>query len=203
MTQHTVPFDRLRPNPRNPRRITDVKAKMLMAALARFGDLGGIVFNTRSQTLIGGHQRTAAWGGGIGSVTITDTFDPPTPVGTVRSGYIEAHGERFAYREVDWDEGIEIAANIAANKGAGEFAIPELQELMHELDGINFDMDLTLFDDREREALMGGAPGTVDERDLPTGDDYRISITCRDADHQAELMQRFEDEGLAVKASMG
>ena len=200
MTTHSVPLDRLRPNPKNPRKVTPKKMDMLRRALERFGDLGGVVFNIRSSQLVGGHQRVQSFHAMGGAPVIEQTFDPPTKVGTVRLGYIESNGERFSYREVDWDEATEASANIAANKGAGDWSIPELQEMLFDLDSMNFDLDLTMFDEKEREALMGGAPGTAEEKDLDLTEQYKIIVECRDETEQADLLQRFNDEGLTCKA---
>ena len=47
----------LAPNPRNPRKLSPEKLKMLKESLLEFGDLGCIIFNRKSQSLVGGHQR--------------------------------------------------------------------------------------------------------------------------------------------------
>lgn len=44
----------------NPRKITARAADGLRASLARFGELGGIVWNERTRRLVGGHQRVKA-----------------------------------------------------------------------------------------------------------------------------------------------
>ncbi len=46
----------LKANPKNPRTISQARLTMLKAALAEFGDLGGIVFNSSIKQLVGGHQ---------------------------------------------------------------------------------------------------------------------------------------------------
>lgn len=48
----------LKPNPGNPRTISDSQLSMLKKSVEKYGDLSGIVFNRTSQQLIGGHQRT-------------------------------------------------------------------------------------------------------------------------------------------------
>ncbi len=102
----------LKPAGYNPRKITKAQLERLKKSLQEFGDLSGIVFNVRTQTLIGGHQRNKA-------------LDPSWPIikepqtdatGTVAAGYIETPHGRFVYREVDWPETKEKMANIAANK---------------------------------------------------------------------------------------
>lgn len=142
----------LKPNPHNPRKITDKKLKALKKSLEEFGDLGGIVFNRRTQRLLGGHQRLQV----IPKDAVIDVLQLPqvTDVGTVAEGFISFNGERFAYREVDWDETKEKAANIAANKGAGEWEWDKLGDWFKELKAEEFDLDLTMFDEEEREQFF-------------------------------------------------
>lgn len=143
----------LAPNPENPRQITDERLLMLSKALAEFGDLSGIVFNRRTGHLVGGHQRQKALPGDA-EVVVEATFDEGTRAGTVAEGYALIDGERFKYREVDWDETKEMAANIAANKHGGEWNLPALNTWLLELDAANIDMDLTGFTAEELEDLM-------------------------------------------------
>ena len=143
----------LKANPKNPRTISDEKLAMLGKSLVEFGDLSGIVFNVESEMLVGGHQRAKLIPPGT-EVVIERKFKKPTKVGTIAEGYIILNGERMAYREVSWDEVKEKAANIAANKGAGDWDISTLSEWMRDIDSFGFDLDLTGFTQTEREDLM-------------------------------------------------
>jgi DNA modification methylase len=199
-------------NQKNPRTITDAKLAQLKKALLTFGDLSGIVFNRKSKQLVGGHQRTKHFDGDT-EVVYTKKFTRPTKTGTVAEGYVELNGERFTYREVEWDRPTELAANIAANKGAGEWDLPELGAMLKELShfDLDFDMDLTMHDADELQEFEGitvkehtrtGATG-VDEDDVPepkaarakTGDIYRLGshrLMCGDsgnAKHLEKLMK--------------
>ncbi len=167
----------LTPNPKNPRKITDAKLQMLKRAMLEFGDLSGIVFNRKSGQLVGGHQRTT-WMDPEAAVTIVKKYPKPTKAGTIAEGYLELNGEKFTYREVSWGKHREMAANIAANKGAGEWDMPGLTDWMKDLasfDADDFDMSLTMFDEDELEEFGGiivsehtrtGATG-VDEDEVP------------------------------------
>jgi DNA modification methylase len=154
----------LRPAGYNPRHITAEKLKMLRDALREFGDLGGVVFNVRTGRLVGGHQRVKnldlSWP--IIKEAITDS------TGTVASGYIETPDGRFNYREVDWTEQKEKAANIAANKHGGEFDDDLLAQLMQELVETGYDMNLTGFDQAEIDELLGL------NKPEPTGDEDAV-----------------------------
>lgn len=140
----------LNPAPYNPRTITDEKLAMLGKAMQEFGDLSGIVMNIRTGNLIGGHQRLKH-------------FDPSWPIkkrkctdstGTVSLGEIETPFGVWQYREVDWPEKKELAANIAANKHGGEFDEPKLKDMLIEIDDGSIDMMLTGFDTDEISDLL-------------------------------------------------
>lgn len=143
----------LKPNPKNPRTITEAKLEQLKKALAEFGDLGGFVFNRTTKMLVGGHQRAKIFGKDA-EVVIEKTYKKPTKTGTVAEGFVELDGERFKYREVVWDEIKEKAANIAANKGGGEWDMPQLSEWLRDIDSYGFDLDLTMFDETDRGDLL-------------------------------------------------
>ena len=141
----------LKPNPKNPRRITDEKLQQLKVSMLEYGDLSGIVFNIDSGNIVGGTQRSKNLDN-TSEVVITKKFEKPTRTGTVAVGYVLHNGERFSYREVSWSKAKEKGANIAANKSAGEWDHPRLTEWMRELSelGDEFDMNLTMFDSIER-----------------------------------------------------
>lgn len=143
----------LKHNPKNPRKITDPKLAMLRKSLQEFGDLSGIVYNRRTDRLSGGHQRTKVLPPDA-DIVITQTYSQPTRTGTVAQGHVLIAGEKMAYREVDWDEQKEIAANIAANKHGGEWDYPTYVDALLELDHANYDLDLTGVTDLELEKLV-------------------------------------------------
>ena len=105
---------------RNPRSITRKKFDRLTDTLDRLGDLGGIVHNLETDEIIGGNQRVKVFGE-ASSVEIIQTLDAPDAQGTVAHGFIVWHGNRYAYRQVRWDEATAAEANIRANIGAGDW----------------------------------------------------------------------------------
>lgn len=155
----------LRPAGYNPRNISPEKLAMLKKAMEEYGDLGGVIFNTQTGRLIGGHQRTK-------------NLDPTWPIhkephtdaaGTVAIGYIETPNGRWTYREVEWAEKKEKAANIAANKMGGDWDDDLLQQLLSELYQGGLDMDLTGFDQAELDELLGlNKPKQMGEEDPDT-----------------------------------
>lgn len=106
---------------KNPRKITGKMFDILSEGLKEYGDLSGIVVNIRTGEVIGGNQRTAFFKNDFENVaSISKTELPkPTPQGTVAYGYVEYMGEKYNYREVDWDEKKSELANIMANKVGG------------------------------------------------------------------------------------
>ena len=108
---------------KNPRKITDDQFRQLSISLQELGDLSGIVVNRRTGEIIGGNQRSTFFKENRDRVEIqiTEEFETPTPQGTLAYGYVLFQGEKFAYREVDWDEKQSEKANIVANKAGGVF----------------------------------------------------------------------------------
>jgi|GEM_PF-3102632 len=146
--------DGLKPAAYNPRRISRDQLQALARAMAEFGDLSGIVYNRRTGPLVGGHQRAKnldkSWP--IVSEAHADQ------VGTVAMGYVDTPWGRWAYREVDWPEAKEKAANVAANQHGGEFEDEGLKALLAEVGGLDFDLTLTGFMVDELQELLGNAP---------------------------------------------
>lgn len=157
----------LSPNPENPRTITPEQAKALRAALAEFGDLGGIVFNRTTKRLVGGHQRVKALGKDA-KVVVERKYRKPSPTGTVAEGFVFIDGERFAYREVAWDATKEKAANLAANKGAGEWDLPRLSSWLKDIEEMGFDLKLTMFDTKEIKELKSSLKATNNPKSSTT-----------------------------------
>lgn len=143
----------LKPNAKNPRKITDAKLVQLKKALSEFGDLGGFIFNQTTGNLVGGHQRQKVFPKDA-PIEIEQTYKRPTRTGTIAEGFVILDGERFRYREVVWDEAREKAASIAANQSAGEWDMPELSQWLTDLDDFNVDLDLTMLDITEREKIF-------------------------------------------------
>lgn len=129
----------LKPNKFNPRKISEDKKKSLARSLNEFGDLGVIVFNKRTGTLVSGHQRTSLMDKNS-KVVIEKKFEKATETGTLAVGFIESeNGERFAYREVDWDKEKETEALLSANKQGGEWDNENLRILFAEHPKIRVD----------------------------------------------------------------
>lgn len=151
----TMKVSDLKPNEKNPRRISDKQKERLKKSLEEFGDLSGIVYNKRSGKLIAGHQRAE-----ILKDAIVDEENKVIRV---------ADGTEYIYREVDWDQKKEVEAMIAANAHGGEWEEDSLRQLVEDTPDIDFDLiglDEDLFqdiDDSEIENFYD--PGLTDSED--------------------------------------
>lgn len=157
----------LNPNPKNPRKIADWQKDALKRSIEAFGDLSGFIYNRRSKQLEGGHQRKQVMPQDA-EVTVEKKYPKPTRTGTVAEGYVVLAGERYAYREVDWDADTALAANIAANKHGGEFDDHLLKQALAQLDDEL--LELTGFHEDELDKLIeqaGGTEGLCDEDEVP------------------------------------
>lgn len=188
-------------NPENPRVITEDKLKLLKKSLAEYGDLSGFIFNRTTGRLVGGHQRSKVLPSNA-KIHYTKKNTNPSKVGTLAVGFIEVDGEKFSYREVAWDDLKEKAANIAANKGAGEWDATKLTEWFSDLKTFGFDMDLTMFDNLERKSYIEDEPvkGKIDDDAVPevpqnvhgvkTGDVWILGehrLLCGDSTSKADV----------------
>lgn len=149
----SVGLSSLKPNPNNPRKEWRDEAQhdAFRRSLAEFGDLSGVVFNTRTGCLVGGHKRVAELQADSGaSKHIESRLPKPDASGTVAYGHVLlSSGVRFAYREVSWKETKEKAAMIAANRWSAEWDFPALNEMLSELaevPDLGFALDVTGFD---------------------------------------------------------
>lgn len=140
----------------NPRQISADQMKALNKSIEEFGDLSGIVVNTKSNTIIAGHQRITTMQGKKTKVVTKEFKDN---FGTVAVGHIEvtsSSGSTFnvPLRLVSWSSRQEKLANIAANNHGGEFDNQKLGKLLAELDNDKFDIELTGFTEGEFQTLI-------------------------------------------------
>lgn len=143
----------LKPRTVNPRTMTDEDRARLGKTLREFGDLGGVVLNTKTKQLVGGHQRVNDFRSDPDAkVVIERKLPKPDATGSTAFGYVEAHGTRYSYREVSWPKAKEAAANLAANRVHGDFDWDLVENMLTEFDP-GFDLDLTGFGKMEFERL--------------------------------------------------
>jgi hypothetical protein len=111
-----------KPFPNNPRKITPERLAALGESLIEFGDLSAIVINVGKgrykNCIVSANQRSKHIP--LDEITWTLEHDNPTAAGTVREGYVLHGGERFAVREVSWNEKKCEIANLRANNYGGQ-----------------------------------------------------------------------------------
>lgn len=135
----------LRGAPYNPRTMDRAALDGLRRSLHEFGDISGLVWNTRSGNLVCGHQRLAALREAHGDALKLEDGALVTPT-----------GERYPIRLVDWDDVHERAANLAANNPLlmGDFT-PEVGAVAREVGA----MDGELLAGLRLDGLTGDGPG--------------------------------------------
>lgn len=173
----------LQPAPYNPRKITDKQLSMLAKSLREYGDLSGVVVNVRTGRIVGGHQRVKCLDPKWEIIKTTST----DKTGTVATGTIKTPFGALSYREVNWAEKKEAAANIAANKHGGDFDLPKLKEIIIDLDDGEFDTELLGFNQHEIE-LMVTATKQDPEPDGATAKKGEI-ITCPACGHEFSVLK--------------
>ncbi len=122
-----VPIDDLRPDPANPRRISDAELEALTRSIREFGLVDPVIARRDDKLVIGGHQRLLA-ARKLGLATVPVVF-------------------------IDLSEDRAKLLNVALNKISGEWDTELLARLLADLDG---DIDLTLsgFADDELQKLV-------------------------------------------------
>jgi DNA modification methylase len=123
----------LKPADYNPRTISKSDYAALRKSISELGDMSGLVFNSRTGNIVGGHQRREAYSELGGHIEIIEELDKPNSVGTIARGFVTIGDEKYTYRVVDWDEKQEKLANLAANKIQGEWDDDKLAELIYSL----------------------------------------------------------------------
>lgn len=114
-------ISQIKPNPKNPRRISEERLNRLGDDLSKFGDLSGVVVNSDG-TIISAHQRMRHFAENGGRLIVTDRYERALSDGTVSRGFIEiSDGTRFIFREVDWPIEKADEATIVANIKFGEW----------------------------------------------------------------------------------
>jgi DNA modification methylase len=178
----TKNIDDLKPDPNNPRTMSKHDAEALSKSVTKFGDLAPIVFNIRTQQLVGGHQRMEILKRipAERRVVIDQRYDQPDDVGTIALGRIYIGNKAFAYREVDWDAMTQKAANIAANRIQGEFNLDLLAEANYILSQNDADLlALTGQTQNEIDRLLDsvGVNGNTTEDEVPEVDRVNLPVS--------------------------
>ena len=137
----TKKISELNPAPYNPRKISSDALGRLTKSLSELGNLQPITWNAKTGNIVGGHQRLKCY---------------------------QALGKDEVEVWAAWlDEAQEKAANIALNKLSGEFDLPQLKDILEEIDTGEIDLDITGFGADELAELMEQTKPEVEEDEVP------------------------------------
>jgi len=116
-------------NPRKELKPGDAEYEKLRQSIERFGLVDPVIWNERTKTVVGGHQR----------------------ISVMRNlGW-----DNIDVSVVDLSIEEEMALNVALNKISGEWDLVRLQKIIEELRLQEFDVDVTGYDQVEIEKLFG------------------------------------------------
>lgn len=169
-----LPTSSLNAAPYNPRKMPDEQMARLMRGIEAFGLVDPIIVNQATGNIVGGHQRVEA------------------------AKRLKLAQVPVVHVSLDRDQ--EKALNLALNKISGEWDLDALRDILGDLSGEGFDLDLTGFNADEIAGLLTGAP--VPEGDewgdamggLPEGDREPFQqMTFTLHDDQAETVKRAID----------
>jgi DNA modification methylase len=170
-----IPIEKLRPDPFNPRRISDAELEALTRSIREFGFVQPVIARRGDCTVVGGHQRLIA-ARKLGYITV--------PVVFVDLSLEQARLLNLALNKIsgDWDE--ELLAQLLSDLSAGEadlslsgFDDDEVKNLLRSLDRREkrerpeiFDLDAALEAARGAHATKKGDLWTLGEHRLLVGD---------------------------------
>lgn len=175
-TLQTRKIEEIHPAEYNPRTIGKDELQRLENSIRTHGIVDPILVNRRTgYRVVGGHQRLKV---------------------ARKLGW-----EEIPCLVIDVPEDQEKAINIVLNqrKLMGEYDFSRLADLLQEIDSGAFDVsEATGFVESELEEIANWTPDTHQEEEQAAF--HGVLIYCRDKDHQKELLERCEWEGLRAEA---
>lgn len=162
----------------NPRQITARQKRDLEVSMATYGDLSGIVVNRRTNQIVGGNQRSSIIDLNEAEIEIIEEYKSPDHQGTVAWGFVYWNYAKYSYREVQWTEEYERAANILANKlgGTWDMAVLEANWTKEELLQLGWaKSELKWFNDPDSYAGQVEIAGAGKKIHTKLGDLYQLN----------------------------
>lgn len=142
-----VPIKDVKPNPKNPRNITEYQTEALKRSINKFGFLSPIVINKRNMQIVSGHQRLEAY------KSLNKTEVP------------------VIYVELDDKE--ERALNVAMNRVGGTFDQKGLADIIKDLQGQTSLLETTGLESKEIESLLEQMDKGMDTGNSGTGNEAK------------------------------
>jgi len=194
ITVESVAIDQLRPDPANPRRISDAELESLTKSLAEFGFVEPILARRQDSTVIGGHQRLVA-ARRLGLETV--------PVVWLDIGAEQARLLGLALNRIsgEWDQ--ELLARLLADLQREDdidlslsgFSEDELKDLLRSLDARerrerpeSFDLDDPLEKATKKPGTKPGDIWLLGEHRLLCGDATKAEDVSRALDGKQAAM---------------
>lgn len=166
MKFENIDINELLPDAKNPRKDLkpdDPEFNKIATSIEKFGFLEPIVFNTRTKKILGGHQRIKTLKHrGVSELHIIK-------LGAYSWGFTDDELKELTPSE-------ENAANIALNKAQGDWDLDQLIINLQELRGLDFDIELTGFDDGELDEMFPPEMKEVDEDDFEPPAEVKTDI---------------------------
>ena len=183
MTIERVPVSKINPAPYNPRkdlRPGDPDYQKLKRSIEDFGYVDPLIWNKRTGTLVGGHQRL--------KILVNEHAATEVDVSVV-----------------DLDEAAEKALNVALNKIAGACDDPALAKLLLELKSdTEGNVTSTGFDDDEVDRILKQyelpEPGDATEDSVFTEQVWGAVVEVDSEPAQVALIERLTKEGYKCRA---
>lgn len=173
----------------NPRQISEKQLADLQNHLEELGDLSGVVYCKNNKAYVGGNQRSKIFDGA--EIEIIETFKRPTKTHTTAHGYITYKGEKYTYREVNFDSDQFNKACIVANSAGGEWDTDKLKDWKKE-DLIDWGVKLEDWNAEEENDNT-----TSKEKDLSNSIEvaYKVEVNCNNESEQEILYNKLTEEG--------
>ena len=170
-------LDRLKPYARNSRTHSKDQIARIAKSIEEFGFTNPILV-AEDGTIIAGHGRSMA--AALLKMTTVPVIVASGWTATQRKAYVIADNKIAL--DAGWDE---------------ELLKLELGELAE----TDFDLDLTGFNEDALDKLFGRiAQDVVDTSPQLSGLSYSVVVRCTSEEHQTEMLERFEGEGLKCEA---
>ena len=138
MKSEKIKIEDIEPAEYNPRKISKKEYKKLSKSISEFGLVDPIIINLKNMHIIGGHQRYDV---------LKEEYDEGRLFGDLELIRLGDIGWVFTETKLDIkSDEHEKALNIALNKISGQWDFDALDNVLGELNSIDFDITLTGFD---------------------------------------------------------